>query len=230
MTANNESITNRADEFIEFSFSNVRSTVRNATIQSNYTSSTSIKGDTNFTIGFEDEGEIIEGTHIVTILVFNEMNQSRNETLFYYVDTRAPNADFLTPALTSTDDTGFITIDFNFTDSYPTDRGVDLATLDWGDGLVQNITSLSSANHLYRTNGTGTYSIILVVYDLAGNVNTTTLEIQVNVELSETSSVATSPSPLFPAVFALAVVTYAVKMKKRKSLGNFRQRLRKSKP
>lgn len=215
LTANNASITNKGEEFIEFSFSNVRSTVKNATIQSNYTSSTSIKGEANFTIGFEDDGEIIEGTHVVVIIVFNEMNQSRNETLYYYIDTRAPNADFLTAALTSTDNDGFITIEFNFTDSYPTDKGIDLATLDWGDGTVQNVTSLSSANHLYRNNGTGTHSLILTVYDLAGNVNTTTLEIQVNVALSETSSVATSPAPLYPAIIALSLATYAAKMKKR---------------
>ncbi len=210
----NETYTNEKEDLVKFEFSNVRGDVLNASIVSNYTASASIKSLDNFTIGFTDNnGDVVDGTHVVTILVFNTLNRSRSVNILYYVDTIPPTASFNNTNPTTTDDSGFITIHFSYEDVSATATGIKYATLDWGDGLVMNATGLKSANHQYRNSTAVTLN--LTVFDMAGNSFSVTFDISVVIKENNTSTTNNVPIELFPIMSAIISIIAIIKKRKK---------------
>lgn len=206
----NNTITRYENATVAFSFSNVRGDVLNATLLSNYTSSLDIKGKDNSTVDFTNStnNEIINGLHIVEILVFNTLNQSRMISIFFSVDTIKPIAEFLASSDTITGDDGRATISFDFNDAESTSTGIKFAELDWGDGIAINVTSLKSATHYYRINSTeGSYTLILTVYDNAGNMIAINTTIITNIKTTE-STIEPTPVDFVIMIFGIGIMVF----------------------
>ncbi len=198
---------------IEYSFSTVRGDIKNATLTANYTSSTNMLNFDNRTVSFLDNGEIVNGVHIATILVFNDLNRSSTENVFFNVDTISPEASFLDTSDSKTAKDGSVTVFFDFEDSELTGTGVKFAELDWGDGIAINVTELTNATHQYRKNVADGFDVTLKVIDMAGNVNTITFTIisDIDVNTSETSE---TPLNITFMMISLALTVFVLRRRK----------------
>lgn len=210
-TANNTYI-NYNSTFVEFSFSNVRSSIKNATISSNYTSGISIKGKVNTTFSLMNAGELINGLHLLKIVAFNNLDRSRTVYVFVNVDTVKPVASFLDTSDKKTSKDGKVAVQFDFDDEESTASGIMFAELDWGDGIAVNVTNLRNANHTYRATSDN-FDLTLTVYDKAGNKVVTTLTVVV--DITPTSS-NTKTSPVYTIYIILSISFVTIFTKRRR--------------
>ncbi|MHA2501241.1 MAG: PKD domain-containing protein, partial [Candidatus Kariarchaeaceae archaeon] len=162
---------------------------------------------------FSDTNDtILDGNHTVVINATNSIGQSTVVSFTLIVDRTNPTGT-LSSASETTVSSGRVTVDLSGQD-VGDGSGIQIMTLDWGDNVTINVTSLSSASHTYRTSGT--YSITLTVYDNVGNEFFTTIEVQVVVETTTTTETNDSPFPvlsLFIGSMFLAVYRRSISKK-----------------
>ncbi|MHA2248897.1 MAG: PKD domain-containing protein [Candidatus Kariarchaeaceae archaeon] len=221
ITSANNTYTGNENATIIFSYETIRGSILDATIVSNTTNQASIKSLHNFTVSFRNAtGEILQGTHTVTINVTNTLsmynssiaqNQSRVVIILYKVDHTPPVVSYDGNNPSVTDENGYITLSFSYSDNTPLDSDIKYVTLSWGNGLVINATDLGKATMKYRR--AGNYTVTLTAYDNVGNKNNISREITATVQTTEESTARTTPF-LITYVF-ISIITSVVILRKR---------------
>ena len=101
----------------------------------------------------------------VTLTVSTSLGTFNSTTNYLYLDFDAPTLEITEFTNNVTEITnGYVELYFTYSDDY---SGVWKVTVDWGDGVVQNVTEDSYAFHYYVKSGT--YTVIVEVEDKGGN-------------------------------------------------------------
>ncbi len=133
----------------------------------------------------------------VTLTVTTSLGTFNTTTNYLYLDFDAPTleiTDFTNNITEITD--GYVELYFTYTDDY---SGVWKVTIDWGDGIVQNVTEDNFAFHYYVESGT--YTVIVEVQDRGGNTFSTS--ILYTIELPETDPTEQVPFAALSAFLSL---------------------------
>jgi hypothetical protein len=159
---------------------------------------------------------ILDGNHTLVIKATNTLGQSTIVSLIYTVDRTDPTGS-LTQILPSTTvtTTGEVTYEFSTSDVGLESTGVGYVTLDWGDNVTINVTSLTSASHTYRRSGS--FTITLTVFDKVGNSFTVTADIIVSLEIVKTTETTDTPFPII-GTFSFFVVLFGFTNKRKKKV------------
>lgn len=155
----------------------------------------------NATVVFDQEGNF---TFILNIT--NSLNRTQSITAFLIVDHTNPTTS-LTETETSAD--GTVTVNFNVED----ESGILISYIDWGDGLVQDVTNMTVESHTYRKSGD--YQIMLVAQDKAGNIAVASLN--VTITLPTSSETINNGGPIEVVSILSVFVLIPIIRRKRKS-------------
>jgi hypothetical protein len=168
-----------------------------------------------------------------TIHIFPETTGDYNVTLYISINMTRVNdvpilvnasvstmiyLDFENPTLnilgyTSNDSTitdGYVEIYFNYSDAY---AGIGRVWIFWDDGIVQNVTGDNFAFHNYVKDGT--YEVVVMVEDKAGNQFNSTIIFTVELEI-ETPTTTASYATL-GVILSLLVTGYAISKKNKQA-------------
>ncbi|NPD89467.1 MAG: PKD domain-containing protein [Asgard group archaeon] len=149
-----------------------------------------------------------------TLFVNNSLGTSNNITHLIYLDFQNPLLDMTSNTNTSRDIVdGLVELRFEYSDDY---TGIKFVHIDWGDGIVQNVTDEHYALHYYVESGT--YNVTITAQDRAGN-NQSVILIY-NVVLSTETPTEPTPNSFVSVLITLVamgiVISSNLKLKKRK--------------
>ena len=147
----------------------------------------------------------------ITLTVSTSLGTFNSTTNYLYLDFDAPIleiTDFTNNITEITD--GYVELYFTYSDDY---SGVWKVIIDWGDGIVQNVTDDNFAFHYYVESGT--YDVVIEIQDKGGN--TFSLNITYIIELPET--IPTDPVPfaalsVFSSLIFLGCIVFLIKRRK----------------
>ncbi len=147
----------------------------------------------------------------VTLTVNTSLGTFNTTTNYLYLDFDAPTleiTDFTNNITEITD--GYVELYFTYVDDY---SGVWKVTIDWGDGIVQNVTDDNFAFHYYVKNGT--YNVVVEVQDKGGN--TFSMNIVYTIELPETTPTDQAPFAalsVFISLLSLGCIVFLIRKRK----------------
>ncbi len=147
----------------------------------------------------------------VTLTVNTSLGTFNTTTNYLYLDFDAPTleiTDFTNNITEITD--GYVELYFTYVDDY---SGVWKVTIDWGDGIVQNVTDDNFAFHYYVKNGT--YNVVVEVQDKGGN--TFSINIVYTIELPETTPTNQAPFAalsVFISLLSLGCIVFLIRKRK----------------
>ena len=149
-----------------------------------------------------------------TLFVNNSLGTANNLTQLIYLDFQNPFLDVTSNTNTSRDIVdGLVELRFEYSDAY---TGVKFVHIDWGDGIVQNVTDEHYAFHYYVESST--YNVTITVQDRAGNNQS--LMLIYNVVLSTETPTEPTPNNFVSVLIALVamgiLISSNLKFKKRK--------------
>ncbi|RMG36001.1 MAG: hypothetical protein D6732_08650, partial [Methanobacteriota archaeon] len=146
-----------------------------------------------------------EGNYTFILNITNSLNRTRIYTSFLIVDHTAPTVSISQKGQASQ---GMIEITINVED----ENGILITYIDWGDGLVQDVTNMTEESHTYRKSGE--YQITLVSIDKAGNIATTSINVTISLPTTTETPVNTNPIGLVSILSAIAIVPFIGKKRK----------------
>ncbi|MHA1952687.1 MAG: hypothetical protein ACW96U_01930, partial [Candidatus Heimdallarchaeaceae archaeon] len=149
-----------------------------------------------------------------TLFVTNSLGTSNNLTQLIYLDFQNPLLDVTSNTNPSRDIVdGFVELRFEYSDAY---TGIKYVYIDWGDGIVQNVTDEYYAFHYYVESAT--YNVTITAQDRAGNNQSFVLIY--NVVLSTETPTDPTPTSFVSVLIALTAIGITIRMnlkfKKRK--------------
>ncbi len=159
-----------------------------------------IKEKANTTITLDQEGNY---TFILNIT--NSLNRTRNYTSFLIVDHTAPTA-----TLTRQGEVSQGTVEFTI--DVEDENGILITFIDWGDGLVQDVTNKTKESHTYRL--AGEYQITLFAIDKAGNIASFTINVTIDLPTTSETPVRTNPIEVMSILSAIIIVPFLFRKRK----------------
>ncbi|MCG3225591.1 MAG: hypothetical protein H7645_01625 [Candidatus Heimdallarchaeota archaeon] len=149
-----------------------------------------------------------------TLFVNNSLGTFNNLTQLIYLDFQNPILEVTSSTNPSRDIVdGFVELRLEYSDAY---TGMKYVYIDWGDGIVQNVTDEYYAFHYYVESAT--YNITITAQDRAGNNQS--LVLIYNVVLSTETPTEPTPNSFVSVLIALVamgiVISSNLKLKKRK--------------
>jgi hypothetical protein len=140
-----------------------------------------------------------------TLFVNNSLGSSNSKTHLIYLDFQNPLLEVTSQTNPSREiKDGYVELHFYYSDAY---TGIRFVHIDWGDGVVQNVTDDNFAFHYYIESGT--YNVTLIAQDRAGN--NATLTYIYNVNISAYTEPEPSPSNFVSALIALVAIGVLIK-------------------
>ncbi|MCK4896133.1 MAG: hypothetical protein KAS47_04945, partial [Candidatus Heimdallarchaeota archaeon] len=166
----------------------------------------------------EDDGKyyvahtypVVTDGYNVTLTVSTSLGTFNSTTNYLYLDFNAPTleiTDFTNNITEITD--GYVELFFTYSDDY---SGVWKVHIDWGDGVVQNVTNDNFAFHYYVKSGT--YDVVVEVQDKGGN--TFSLNIIYTIELPDTTPTEQVPFAALSAFISMIFLGCTVFLIKRR--------------
>jgi hypothetical protein len=135
-----------------------------------------------------------------TLFVNNSLGTSNNITHLIYLDFQNPLLDVTSNTNPSRDIVdGYVELHFDYSDDY---TGIKFVHIDWGDGIVQNVTDDNFAFHYYVESGI--YNVTITAQDRAGNNQS--LVFVYTVVLPVETPTETTPNSFISAMIALVTI------------------------
>ncbi len=184
----NNSITNKTELVIFFSAKTEKGKIKDAFIfyglNDDNLSSINIKGSENLDKKANTTLTLsTEGNYTIILNITNTLNKTRAYTVYLLVDHTTP-----TGTLDIIANNGTASVSLSASDS---GSGVLSAYIEWGDGLVEDVTNKTSVSHQYRKSGD--YDIRLIIKDKAGNIIRITQTVSITVPTSSRATNNTTP-------------------------------------
>ena len=127
-----------------------------------------------------------------------------------YLDFDPPTLELTQYTSNATEITdGYVELYFTYADDY---AGIWKVIIDWGDGIVQNVTDDNYAFHYFTKSGT--YEVIIKAYDRGKN--TFSLSLIYTITLPEVEPTEQVPFAFISTLIGIFVVGYVVFRLKRK--------------
>ncbi len=207
-------LTNKFNQTVVFKVTNLKGTVTNTSLiiklGANVTT-INVAGLKNLKTNATDSFLVTkEGNYTLTLFAKNSFNRTRNVTVYFIVDKTAPTGNLTLDTNKSNLNNGKVTIDVTASDKGLVPSNISIMKVSWGDGIVQDVTKLSSVTHQYTR--AGDYTILLTVIDRAGN----SFNITLNVKVSLPTKTSVNPGPLLLIPIFLAFTSILIILKKRK--------------
>lgn len=147
----------------------------------------------------------------VTLTVNTSLGTFNTTTNYLYLDFDAPTleiTEFTNNATEITD--GYVELYFTYLDDY---SGVWKVSIDWGDGVVQNVTEDNFAFHYYVKSGN--YTVIMEVQDKGGNTFSTSIIYTIKLpETTPTGQVPFAALSVFISLIFLGCIVFLTKRRK----------------
>ncbi len=149
----------------------------------------------------------VEGVYIITLNATSTFNRSRVIEISVHADFTTPTGSISLKGNASESNSGLVELVFTYGDNALNDSGVDKVYLDWGNGLVEDVTGKNSSVYEY-TRG-GEYQVVLTVWDKAGNNNTFALTVVIP-ELVDNQNTSTQNAPfsLLGVLFGISTLVF----------------------
>jgi hypothetical protein len=140
-----------------------------------------------------------------TLTANNSLGTSNNITHLIYLDFQKPTLEITSHTNVSRDIVdGYVELHFDYYDDY---TGIKLVHIDWGDGIVQNVTDNHFAFHYFVESGT--YNVTITAQDRAGNNQS--LSFVYNIVLPIETPTENTPSSLISVLIAFVVIGIILK-------------------